>query len=311
MNPRRLALKALPLACSAAIGACTFSGSLVTPYSPSLWRARSPNDLVDYSILGSVHQGYWRFYPLPSAIENAFSRANGLLVELESGRRFQELISRFTPLVRQPAGWRLEDEIGTSYMQRLITLSRADRNEIARLQSLRPWAVLLELHSPADLRLQTQTRQGLDSHFLNKAYQLGKPVMELETVDEQVHALSGGSSAEQVALLALGLDSMAAWDEVLKSIIDAWRVGDDDRMAQLRERYFPSHGPARAYRERMLTVRDSTMAQRLLAHSQQAGSMPGRHYFVLVGAMHLVGSQNMRHELERLGFRLSRINTAA
>jgi uncharacterized protein len=311
MNVRRSTLKALTLACSSALGACTFSGSLVTPYAPSLWLARSPNDLVDYSILGSVHQGYWRFYPLPAVIEKAFERADSLLVELESGRRFQELIGRFAPLVRQPAGRTLENEIGTTHMRRLITLSRADHAQIARLQNLRPWAVLLELHSPADLRLQTQTRQGLDSYFLNEAYRRHKPVLELETVDEQVHALSGGSSEEQIALLSSGLDSMAAWDEVLKEIIDAWRVGDDLRMATLRERHFPSNGPAKTYRERMLTVRDSTMAQRLLAHSQQAGTTPGRHYFVLVGAMHLVGPSNMRNELERLGFHLSRINTAA
>ncbi len=136
MNVRRSTLKALTLACSSALSACTFSGSLVTPYAPSLWLARSPNNLVDYSILGSVHQGYWRFYPLPTVIEQAFGRADGLLVELESGRRFDELIGRFTPLVRQPAGRTLENEIGTTHMRRLITLSRADAAQIARLQNV-------------------------------------------------------------------------------------------------------------------------------------------------------------------------------
>jgi uncharacterized protein len=308
---RRQALQALSVSASALTGACTFHGSLLTPYAPSMWLAQSPNARVNYTLLGSVHQGSWRFYPLPAVVEHEFSRSRGLLVELESRRRFQELVTLFTPLVRQPAGRTLEDDIGPAQMARLLTLLRADRELTQRLQSLRPWAAALELHTPADLRLQTHTRQGLDTYFLDEAYRRNKPVFELETAQEQVYAMSGGNTHEQVTLLNASLDSLSAWEEVLKNIIDAWRVGDDDKLAQLRERHFPQSGPARAYRERMLSVRDSTMARRLLAHSQQDAHPTNSYFFVLVGAMHLVGQHNMRDELERLGFRLSRLSTSA
>jgi uncharacterized protein YbaP (TraB family) len=196
-------------------------------------------------------------------------------------------------------------------MARLLTLVRADMQQAQRLQGLRPWAVALELHTPADQRLQTHTRQGLDTYFLDEAYRRNKAVFELETVEEQVYALSGGNSLEQVSLLNASLDSLSAWEEVLHNIIEAWRIGDDDKLAQLRDRHFPQSGPARAYRERMLSIRDSTMARRLLTHSEQGTHTANSHYFVLVGAMHLVGQGNMRDELDRLGFHLSRINTAA
>ncbi len=311
LGSRRFALKAIPVSLTALTGACTFHNSLFAPYSPSMWLAQSPNARVNYTLLGSVHQGSWRFYPLPSAVERAFAGAKGLLVELESRRRFQELVALFTPLVRQPVGKRLEDEIGSPQMARLLTLLRADKEQAQRLQGLRPWAAALELHTPADLRLQTHTRQGLDAYFLDQAYRKNMPVLELETVEEQVYAMSAGSSLEQVTLLNASLESLSGWEEVLKDIIDAWRIGDDDKLAQLRERHFPQSGPARAYRERMLSTRDSTMARRLLTHSQQDGHSADSQYFVLVGAMHLVGERNMRDELERLGFHLSRIHTAA
>ena len=126
---------------------------------------------------------------------------------------------------------------------------------------------------------------------------------------EQVQALSGGSSAEQTALLEASINAAASWNGVINDIIEAWRSGDDQRMGQLRERHFPSTGPYRSYAERMLNIRDSNMAQRLFEHSGSLGATVTRRFFVLVGAMHLVGPRNLLEQLQRLGFSVTRENS--
>jgi uncharacterized protein len=286
-------------ALASAISGCAISPEAASSYSPRLWEAVSPNNRIRFQLFGSIHLGYWRFYPLPAAIEAAWEKSNGLLVELETGKRYEQLLQDFAPVVRQAPGQTLEQEIGPELLERLRVALGASAQRMQSLQALRPWAVSLQLQGPSDRKLQADHRQGIDAYFLESAYRRKRTIIELESVQEQVSAFAAGSSEEQVRQLEARVTQIENLDSVLADLINAWRSGNAAELERLRDRYFPLHGPLRQLRQRMLVERDERMARRLLGYSH---TLPEGQYFVVVGAFHLVGADNMLEQLARLGF---------
>jgi uncharacterized protein YbaP (TraB family) len=265
-------------------------------YSPpmlALERAGAPGRIA---LLGTVHAGLPRFYPLPDEVERAFGAARRLLVEVDVDAQAAAIRAVGIELALLPDGATLE---ATLRPRTLRALRDAYRDRPWALQSMRrlqPWALALQLPDLDDERMGVDPRDGLERHLVARARARGLPVLELERADAQVRAFAGGSLDEQDAALALRLEHRAAHARTFRRIVDAWRTGDLEALAALKDFAFPPAGPLAGLRRRLFAERDEGLADALSA----ALGTP-EPAMALVGALHLAGPDALQHALARRG----------
>ena len=250
--------------------------------------------------------GVPRFYPLPDEVERAFAGAGLIAIEIDARARWAALQAAFAAHTRLPEGRTLEQVAPPGLAARARKAFSADDAEWRGLRRLQPWALSIRLISTDDRSIEASTTWGHEAHFLARAAQRRLPVLELESVDEQVALFTGGSLDEQLAELALRLARLDDWDRTLHRLLDAWRTGDTAALQALKDdAYGRRDDPVLgSLRQRLFGERDARLAARLAAAASPAAPL-----FAVLGAFHLVGDGNVGQQLEQHGFRLSRVPT--
>jgi len=259
----------------------------------SLSRLDAPGRLT---LLGSVHAGLTRFYPLPDQVEAAFDGAARLLVELDPRAQSGAIRSATAAAALLPDGDTIDQVLRASTMEALTGAFQADPWALRRLMRLRPWAMALLLPNADDVRMLVDGGDGIEPHLIERSRRRGLPVIELESPAAQIAAFAGGSAEEEDAVLALRLAQRSSWDRTYSEIVDAWRRGDMSTLAALKERAFPASGSIAALRRRLFTERDQAMAIRL--RDELDSPTPG---LAVIGVLHLVGPDAITGILSTLG----------
>jgi uncharacterized protein len=131
----------------------------------------------------------------------------------------------------------------------------------------------------------------------------GLPIIELETVADQVNAIVSGDMSEQTEHLLMRFEQVRQWDKSTLDLIEAWRLGDTDALNRVKSRNFGDATTLPKLRKRMFADRDSVMATKLIAHLHGI-SEP---CFAVVGAFHLVGDDQLQTMLKARGAEVKRI----
>jgi uncharacterized protein YbaP (TraB family) len=249
-------------------------------------------------LLGTVHAGLQRFYPLPGSIEHAFADARRLLVELDPQARREAIRSAAQGYALLPDGMELAGVLQPATLRALRRAFHGRPWALDEVQRLQPWALAMLLPNADDARLDVDPLEGVDLHLIRRARARGLPVIELEAADAQVRAFAGGPLVEQEAALALRLAQREAWDRSFVEIVDAWRRGDLAALARLKDRAYPAQGVLADLRRRLFTERDATIAARLADALEEPAAG-----FATVGVFHLAGPDALQVELARLGVR--------
>jgi uncharacterized protein YbaP (TraB family) len=122
----------------------------------------------------------------------------------------------------------------------------------------------------------------------------GKPVVGLETVEQQFAALGGLTLPQQKRMLLMTLEETEQLDAEVDKLLTAWRNGDVESLAQtlsaeyeeFPELYAPlTENRNRAWITRLVDLLDD-----------------GDDYLVVVGALHLVGRNSVIDLLEQRGY---------
>ncbi len=265
-------------------------------YAPPLLALERPDAPGRIALLGTVHAGLPRFYPLPAPVERAFADATRLLVEVDADARAPTIRAVGAELGVLPDGVTLETVLKPATLRALRAAHRDRPWELHALRRLQPWALALLLPDLDDERMGTDARDGLERHLIGRARARGLPVIELERADAQVRAFAGGTPDEQDAALALRLARRAAHARTFRRIVDAWRTGDLEALAALKDEAFPAEGPLADLRRRLFAERDEAIADGLRTALEAPGAA-----MALVGALHLAGPDALQHALARRG----------
>ena len=305
VSPWRLFL----LVWAALLSGCAYRNAPFTPYAPALYEVVPAETAASGGgrayLFGAIHTGLSRFYPLPDAVERTWARATHLACELDAQARHAELRAAFSRRTHLPDGMTLDTLVAPEVLHGIRTHLGYGPHEWRQRLRLQPWALAMLMTSADDQRLGTETAQSVDNLFLARARAAGRPILELERVDEQVHAFSGGSLEEQAEWLTQRYRRLLRWERTLYDVVEAWRTGDDGALAVVKERAF---GPvsadpaANALRARMFAERDARMAERLVETIRGGGTV-----FALVGAFHLVGEDRLQKHLEARGMIVRRV----
>ena len=293
-------LRAAVRAAVVCVACAAFAAQAQKPVKSLLWQVKSRDNTV--YLYGTIHVGRPSFYPLPGAVENAFRQSTRLAVEADTTD--QAGMEAIMPLMRYTPPESLDTQVPKPILERVKTQLARYGIPYDSLRQTRPFMVGGLLSIAEFSRLGYDHRFGLDGYFIAKAVLGGKPVLELESVDQQMRMLSSLSDKEQEAFLAntlTALESGKAADQVA-GMFGAWRSGDPALLEQVVKKANEGMAMTEVLDEKMLHGRNPAMLSKIeifLAGNQV--------HFVAVGALHLIGKRGLVAMLKAKGYEVTQL----
>lgn len=308
MRPNRLLLAFLALlgtACataSAERSATTPRSAAVAEQRAFLWEVTRPGapDKRLY-LTGSVHLGQPGQFVLPPSMEAALSRSQALVVELDPDkadpRQTQQLVlslGTFTPPDSLSAHLSAETQALLPEALKQVGLPTA------AAERMRPWLLSVTLSVLEMQKAGYSQAGGIDRMLLAKA-RGNQRIVELETLEAQMHMLAGLPDTVQDLMLREQLQQSSQTAVNMAAVATAWEGGNPDALAHvLFERV---DDPAfRPFYEALFFTRNRQMTDKLATMLDQ----PETH-FAVVGAGHLVGEEGILALLVRKGFQVRQL----
>jgi uncharacterized protein len=263
------------------------------------WRVTAPEGGSLY-LIGTVHAARPDFYPLPDPITEAFEVADTLVLEVDTTAVDPAAAARFG---REHGtlldGRTLEDLLGTEDWRRASEWGRKLGIPQHRLAKMRPWLAAVTLVSLEIRRIGLDSALGMEMHFATRAVEREMPILELETLVEQLSALSNLSSEAETEFLKQSLTTADEFEASVNTIVDSWLAGDADAMQRVLEDSYDGadeiyDAVMRARNQRWLPAIEKMLAS-------------DRVHFVAVGALHMVGEDGLVELLEERGYRVERL----
>ena len=251
-------------------------------------------------ILGSIHLAKPDLYPLESAIEEAYSKSDLLVVELdaESRESVTAMQNAMATLGTYSEGKSLRSELSAATYRALKSYTDKRGIPLEPMEQMRPWVVMLQLSMREMLRLGYSPELGIDKHFLDHAKGEGKSVVALETIEEQMALLSRDDKAYQEKLLRYSLASMSGMEPMLKELSESWKKGDAEAMEKMFLLSMQDDKSLKDVYDGLVTRRNYKMAEKIEGFLRS-----DRDCFVVVGAGHVIGKEGIIDLLERRGYK--------
>jgi Uncharacterized protein conserved in bacteria len=270
------------------------------PLKSLLWQVKSRDNTV--YLYGTIHVGKPSFYPLPDAVENAFRQSARLAVEADVTD--EVAMAAVMPLLRYTPPDSLDTRLAKPILERLRTQLAHYGIPYDGLRQMRPFMAGGLLSVAEFTRLGYDHRFGLDGYFIEKAILGGKPVLELESVEQQMRMLNSLSSAEQEAFLANTLTALESGKaaEQVAGMFNAWRSGNAALLEEGVKKASEGMAMTEVLDEKMLYGRNPAMLSKIeifLAGKQV--------HFVAIGALHLIGKRGLVEMLKTKGYEITQL----
>lgn len=270
--------------------------------APLLWEVTSKSTTV--YLLGTIHVGNASMYPLPPAVEKAYSRAQVLALEADPGDPTALLMAMGTVMYQPPET--LERNVPPALFQQVREALNASGLPMELAQSMKPYMVSMTLTMMEAARLGFDASLGVDLHLVNRARRDGKRIVELESMAMQLAMLDGMPKETQAAMLESTIKGMKSGSlkRDLETMIDAWRTGNAEKMDDAATREMKTM-PARVSRD----LQDAMFDRRNRAMADKIVQMLNGAEVVLVGvgAGHMTGSTGLVALLQARGFSVRRL----
>lgn len=286
-------------------GACTLG---TAQSHPAFFEVRSPTAKV--YILGSIHMGRKDFYPLPSSIEQAWKASKSLAVEADASDPAATMAMATLMVCMppdsldqhlSPEGWK-KVEAQFKHPKVVESLQKVGLPESA-LKMFQPWALAATLSVVPFLQGGFDVASGIDMHFLHRAKDEKRTILQIESLDFQAKLLSGLPKNSQETMLLETLEGLTSGNATVEisRLVEAWTKGDLDQIQRLSQNAAKSP-EAKIWMRSLLEARNPGMADKIASYL--AGHDP---VFVVVGAAHVVGPEGLIELLEKRGFKVRRL----
>ncbi len=262
------------------------------------WRIESSDRPSSY-LLGTIHSADPRVATPQPFVLRAFENAAVLVMEMDL--KADSFLSLGAAMMFTD-GRDLERLLGPDDFRRVAAAVAQHGLPEQILRRMKPWAVLALISQP-----KTQHGAFLDMVLYQKAQAAGKPVVGLESAEEQVAVFDRMPMDDQLTMLRTAsaqADQIAAMQN---RMIETYMTGDLVAIAALADELAreDASGLNRRFIKRLNDERNDRMLARMVPHIDQGGA------FIAVGALHLTGERGLLRQLRRRGYRLSPANGLA
>ncbi len=283
----RNTLRVLLLALLAHSVSAAESGHPVT-----LWEVSGAKNSV--YLLGSIHLLRPQDYPLPTALDTAYSDAEVLIMEVD--------MDDLNPFATQAAfttygvlhdDKTLRDLMGSELYEQALIAADAINIPLDMLNKTEPWYAAMTIEIMMLDRIGFDPTLGIEMYMMSKAQVDGKRIDGFETVEEQIQFLDGMSMQAQRDMLMSTLTESAKLGEIMDELIDAWRHGD---VAHLESGMLDDLAKHEELNKALVTDRNKRWVERIEELLDDDDD-----YLIVVGALHLIGDQGVPNLLKKQG----------
>ncbi len=256
-------------------------------------------------LLGSIHIMPEDTYPLDDKIENAFKKADVLVVEVDITTIDQGKIQTFiAEKACYEEGKNLQTEIPAEMYKSLSDKFEELGVPMTQIDIYKPWFVSMNLGLLSLQKLNVTAGQGIDLHFLNQANEKEMEILDLETAGAQLEILASNPDQVQIDYLQYSIEDYEQGVVVFMEMLEAWKTGDTEKMNKVSKVKMLEMGEELPgiidFYNKLFTERDEKILQKIIEHLENEDD---HTYFIIVGALHLVGEDGLIKLLNNKGYK--------
>ena len=267
------------------------SAALAAESTPSpsgtmpMWELKLPGGGSIF-LVGSIHMLKPDAYPLPEAMEAAYTASPELWFETDmEALKNPESQMKLMELGIYSDGTTIKDHISPETYEKLTAFLQEQGVPAQMLMRFKPWMIALTLSVMAMQQLGYEPQYGLDQYFTDKAAEAGKPTAGLEEAMFQINLLASFSEYDDEAFLLKTIEELAEMETVMTRMNTAWKTGAMDDLSALMNESFDQF-PEIA--EKLLYARNRDWAEKIDAMVKS-----GKPAMIVVGAGHLAGKESV------------------
>jgi len=264
---------------------------------PLLWRVDLPDHPGSMYLLGSVHLRDPDDAGLDAVVWDAFAQADLVVLEADVGNQLKLAALTFE-LGLLPSNERLSDHVSGPTYEALVDAASSTGLPLSMLSRMRPWLATIMVLAQQFEAEGLSPDAGIDRAIQAAAERDERPLLYLETAEQQLKLFAGLDETLQEAMLVDALASLSKPDG-FQSVLDAYAAGDIDALADRVLRPLEAE-PELA--ERLLHRRNRDWLEQLRSLSRRDQTL-----FVTVGAAHLLGDDGLLSGFERAGATVTRL----
>lgn len=264
------------------------------------------NDATFY-LLGSMHMGKPADPEYPEKIYQALRKSSMLILEGEVRR--EKMRQPDMTLTYLPAKQKITDLLSTHERSQLKKMTDTLGVPMGQFEHFQPWFIEFmfgyRLAYNQGYVLEYGTEHRLLRYVERQLPAKERPrIFTLERFDEVIVNMSRLPLADQMKRFRAFLSySDRMGESNALEMADHWRNGDDEKVLEIFHYYNKQNASTSdAYAKVLLFDRNRRMAERL----DLVARYPGQ-YFVISGALHLIGEKNILEYLRAAGFTVERL----
>ena len=262
-----------------------------------LWTVAGKHNTV--YLLGSIHVLRASDGGLPDVANAAYADAEKLVMEIDMDDALAQpeaLAGTMQRTAMLPAGQTLHSVLGTDYpaVQKRAAEAGLD---LAIVDGYAPWFVAVTLMAIELAKRGFSPEMGVEQTLAARATADHKPIVGLETPEQQFAVLGSLPLEQQKHFLLMTLEEVDEVDTELEQMLSAWKSGDTQRLESLLSEEFNEfpelYRPLTEDRNRAWLPKIEDMLD------------DDDDYLVVVGALHLVGHNSVIDLLEHAGYKVT------
>ncbi len=268
---------------------------VVVDADPALWVVQDEDTTV--YLFGTVHILKPGLTWMDEAIADAFEASDTLVVEMIEPEEAEMMA-----LVNQVAmdgtslADRMPEEMRKTYVETLAEMKIAPET----FDAYEPWFVAVNLSVIQIMRAGFDPESGSEAVLQKLASETDKPVLALETAEEQLAFFDTLTLPQQLAVLQAAIEEMDDAGEQLQELVSAWANGDAERLGELMT---DSMKDDPAIEKVLFEDRNDRWADWIAERMESPGTV-----FLAVGSGHLAGPQSVQVQLAERDITSARID---
>lgn len=250
---------------------------------------------------GTMHLLTASDYPLPSAFETAYQLSGRLVFETDLAKMKSPQFQQYMLAeLSYSDGRNLQQVLRADTYRSIAEFFTARGVPMTSVENFKP-GMVATMMAMVELQRLGLAGVGVDSYFDQRADKEQKAKGKLETAEEQISFIANMGVGREDEMLTYNLADLENLPALWKSMNQAWRSGDMHALEEISASSLRDDFPD--IYQTLLVDRNNAWIPQIEAMSQTA-----EVEFVLVGALHLAGSDGVLAMLSRRGYKITQLH---
>lgn len=257
-------------------------------------------------LLGTIHVGDDRLYPLPEKIQTAFDSADRLAAEIGSedmAALQKKLLKIMLESYKNSVGKNFLDELTDE--EKEILYNALDKKTVDRFARFEPWLITTTLSSLEYGNAGLDSSRGIDSVLMDKAKSAGRTWDGLDDLQVQIDILKYGTYEQQIFVLKDLLNEIKNDEAVsvqTQLMYEAYLADDVDFIGEISQDNTEEYSDPEIkefvieYNKKLIDDRNSVWAKKIVKYIEQGGTT-----FIFAGCAHFTSGNTVFYFLQQNG----------